>query len=82
MRNKQGNLYRAERKIRHYYKQEWCGYLTPSEAIALIDDGARPIDNTLYLRQYIQARKDNGESRPGWFYFFPSKEQMKCWGNQ
>jgi hypothetical protein len=76
---KNGNLDRAGRKVQHFYKREWCGYLTPSEALAILDDGAQPTNNTLYQREHLLEKKKKGDCRPQWFYFQPSKAQMERW---
>lgn len=80
--NRKGNLERAERKIRRFDKREWCGCLTPSEAIAILDDGAQQHSSVMYQREYLQSLKDKGISQPNWFYFYPSKAQMERWGTR
>lgn len=71
------NLRRAERKVRRLNKREWCGYLTPSEMLALVQDGARPTPNNQTMYDYHLERRERGESSPSWFYFYPSKEQLQ-----
>lgn len=80
MSKPKGNLQRAERKVRQYFKREWVGYLTPSEALAILDDGATEYPSSLYQREYLQGKKGKGDSAPQWFYFFPSKAQQERWG--
>jgi hypothetical protein len=80
MRSKHGNLKRAERKIRQFQGKQWVGYLTPSEALAILDDGATQHQSEMYQREYLQGQKDKGSSAPQWFYFFPSKAQQERWG--
>lgn len=82
MKNKQTNLQRAERKVKQHHKRQWCGVLTPSEALAILDDGAQEHQSSMYHREYLQDKKDKGDSRPQWFYFYPSKEQQKRWGKK
>lgn len=78
MKNKNGNLERAMRKIKQFSDtKQWCGCLTPSEALALLDDGGKETGNSLYQRQRIQSEINNGKCQPHWFYFFPSKQQLK-----
>lgn len=76
-----GNLRRAESKIRQYDKDEWGGCLTPSEALAILDDGARERYKKYSQREYLQSRKDKGDSEPTWFYFLASKAQQERWGH-
>ena len=72
-----GNLRRAMRKIRQFSNtKEWCGYLTPCEMIALLDDGGKETNNSMYQREYIQSHIDNGICNPFWFYFYPSRQQL------
>lgn len=66
------NLGVARAKVHQFSGRTWCGYLTPSEILALIKAGAKPDCNNLEIL-WIQAKKDSGDSRPGWFYFTPPK---------
>ncbi len=78
-----GNLRRAESKISRFSDTpQWCGYLTPSEALALLDDGGREGPSSMDKRKYFQEKRDSGDSAPQWFYFFPSKTQCKRWGKE
>lgn len=52
---------------------EFCGCMTPSEAIALLDRGAKA---TGHYEDYMRKRKKLGDSSPSWFYFIPSKELL------
>ncbi len=79
MRSKHGNLKRAERKIRQFQGRQWVGYLTPSEALAILDDGASEPHQHHTWREYLQKEKDKGSSAPQWFYFIPSKAQQERW---
>ncbi len=72
------NLRSAEIKIKQLADtRRWCGYLTPSEALAMLDDGAKPERST--IKQYLEEQKQAGSSNPTWFYFYPSREQMNRW---
>lgn len=80
LRRVNGNLRRAERKIRQFSDtKQWCGCLTPSEALALLDDGGKEHQSVMYQRAYLTEKKNKGDCRPSWFYFFPSKKQMERW---
>lgn len=57
----------AKSKVKHIYKREWCGFLTPCEIIALCGAGVHPRNK--YSIEYAQRDKDAGESRSTWFYF-------------
>ena len=66
------NLARAITKSKFYphMGNEWGGYYTPSEILALVKAGAR-VENQMSLK-YVETRVKNGDSRPCWFYFFAS----------
>ena len=75
-----GNLKRAERKISRFPDTYlWCGCITPCEALALLDDGGRAENSSLYDRAYLMEKKAKGECRPSWFYFYPTRTQMNRW---
>jgi hypothetical protein len=59
--------------------QEWCGYLTPSEAVALLDAGGIASE---HYDQSVRIRKAEGKSKPTWFYFIPSKDIEKALGKR
>lgn len=50
--------------------KDWGGYLTPSEILALIDNGCIPTDSyqKVWL-SYVLNKKKEGTSNPMWFYF-------------
>lgn len=74
------NLKSAEKKVSPCSdKKQWCGYLTPSEAIAILNDGAKSIGSWNQIEKLME-RKKLGNSSPSWFYFCPSKHQIKRWG--
>lgn len=77
-----GNLQRAERKIKHFSGREWCGYLTPSEVIAIVADGARLVNDHKGMLQYVQNEIVRGVSNPRWTYFHASHAQQKRWGSR
>lgn len=67
------NLDRALAKVKHYphLNNQWGGYLTPSEFVALVDAGATPAHaaDVDWDRKYMAA----GNCRPRWRYFYPDK---------
>ena len=69
-----GNLGRALGKVKHYHADQWCGYLTPSEILALLEAGAMATSGSGWEIAWAKRKKDSGESRPTWFYFSPRKE--------
>lgn len=77
-----GNLQRAERKVKHFSGREWCGYLTPSEVLAIIADGARLVNDHKGTLQYVQSEVDRGISNPRWTYFHATHAQQKRWGSR
>jgi len=76
-----GNLQRAERKVKHRSGREWCGYLTPSEVVALVADGATLVNNHKGELQYLQSEIARGISNPRWTYFYATHAQQKRWGS-
>lgn len=68
------NLDRALRKVTHHRAGVWCGYLTPSEILAVIDAGA-VITNDWKL-DWIKEDVRKGQCRPTWFYFTPRKQLL------
>ena len=64
MKNKDGNLERALKKVSPHYKNVYCGYLTPSEMLALIKRGAKESPNSIYSDEYINEKIAKGDSRP------------------
>lgn len=65
-----GNLERAVSKIKQTNGNEWGGYLTPSEILALLEAGA---DSTYSRRkrdiQECKQRLEAGQNNPWWWYF-------------
>ena len=53
-------------KIKHHYENIWCGYVTPSEAVALMRNGAIAEN---HYESYMKGRMSKGDSKPSWFYF-------------
>lgn len=54
--------------------EQWCGCLTPSEAVELIDAGGIAVS---YYENKMREYKAKGDSKPSWFYFIPSKDLKK-----
>jgi len=82
-KDQQGDLRRAERKIHPYADNTtWYGELTPSEALAVIDDGAAPASDGMYDREDFQSLVDAGDGEPRHFYFTPSRHQMRRWASK
>lgn len=50
----------------------WCGYLRADEIIVLLEAGAK--ETTEMYSTWAQTIKKNGDCRPAWFYFYPSKK--------
>lgn len=63
----QSNLKRASFKIKRHFKRTWCGYLTPSEFLALVKEKIQPRDkhDIERAKQYAQV----GDGSPAWYYF-------------
>lgn len=57
----------AKSKVRHFDKRIYCGWLTPSEFLALVDEGIQPRreDDVAFAKKW----KEKGRSDPSWFYF-------------
>lgn len=55
---------------------QWCGYLTPTEIIALIDAGAKPGLGWDSMLERVRLNKKTGISNPIWFYFYPNGIKM------
>jgi hypothetical protein len=53
--------------------KEFCGCITPSEAVELLNNGASAIG---HYDDFMRKRKKLGDSSPSWFYFIPSKELL------
>jgi len=70
---KTGNLQRALRKSKKFYDQTWCGYFTPSEIIALVEDGAKPDLGSQYQIPYTRECIKKGDCSRSWFYFYLGK---------
>jgi hypothetical protein len=81
MATKTGNLQRAERKVQHQEGREWGGYLTPSEALALVEDGARLTHDHKAKLRSLEIEVEQGDSAPAWIYFYASHTQQKRWGS-
>jgi hypothetical protein len=61
-----GDFIRALHKIMRYYDQ-WCGCLTPSEILALVENGICDYDETWI--DYAKQMRAKGDCSPFWFYF-------------
>lgn len=62
-----GNLRRALKKSKPFHNC-WCGYLTPSEIVALVKDGHRAKHEPWV--DYAKEKMKRGESNPTYFYFY------------
>lgn len=69
MKNKNGNLQRAIRKIKRYNDRQFGGYLTPCEIIAIMDNGGVVTDYGKSFVGYAEKHKKHGTGNPFWFYF-------------
>jgi hypothetical protein len=69
VKNKNGNLERAIRKIKYYLPpiKEWMGYITPSEHVALVKNGAVP--SRQFDLEFDRACMKSGRSNPEWRSF-------------
>jgi hypothetical protein len=61
------------------YTSFWCGFLTPSETLAIVSDGARLADSSLVTVEKLQEKKALGICNPRWVYFRPSRAQLDRW---
>lgn len=59
--------------------QQWCGCLTPSEAVELMNAGCVPTGNYAY---YMKLRKSVGDCKPSWFYCTLSPEVKEALGKR
>jgi hypothetical protein len=64
-----GDLIRALHKIKRFDKDVWCGYLTPSEILTLVDNGIQVQDHDEWMINYAKEKKKKGECHQTWFYF-------------
>lgn len=66
------NLFIAFKKASQYSAKEWCGYLTPNEIVALVDEaGAKPVESNNHLLQRARGDIKTGTIYCTWFYFYP-----------
>lgn len=70
------NLRRAYAKVKHHSKRVWCGYLTASEVVAIVGAGAKPEASNTHIVERARTAVAEGEAKPTWFYFTPSKEML------
>jgi hypothetical protein len=61
------NLARALAKCQHRVRNAWHGYLTPSEYLALLENGAKP--DVGRDADWAKERAASGDSNPCWVYF-------------
>jgi hypothetical protein len=58
----------ALRKLRHQDSRCYGGFLTTSEALALIDNGAKPSGNPSRVKDSLRDLQGRGMPGPHWFY--------------
>ena len=58
-------------KAKHFDGRVWCGAFTPSEILALVEDGARPEhpEHWDYDKKYLEDKIKKGICYQSWFYF-------------
>lgn len=62
----------------HYFKCNDClsGYLTPAEAIWLIDNDYQLVESNRYLETFLRQAIKEGKSSGRWLYFEKKKGTM------
>jgi len=70
------HLRSALSKVRHISGREWGGHLTPSEILALVEDGVKPSMQSPDVVESFKGKvgmaeqdKRSGDGRGSWFYF-------------
>ena len=58
-----------------YTPREFCGYLSPSEILTLVDNGATTRENI----EFVKMRKRKGESWRHWAYFYFPPQLEELW---
>jgi hypothetical protein len=59
----------AVKKLEPHMPKVWCGYLTPSEVLALVKDGYRLTHDHNHKVDHFQKEMDAGRSGQNWCYF-------------
>lgn len=72
---KDAQLALALRKLVHNGGREWAGCLTPSEILAVVADGAKPVRPADVSKAHDRATV--GHSEPWWFYCTPPQRRIK-----
>jgi hypothetical protein len=68
MRQPVSALDAALRKLSRQYSRSYGGFLTTTEALALIDNGAKPSGNPSRVKDSLRDLQGKGMPGPHWFY--------------
>jgi len=69
----------ALQKLQHQNARHWGGYMTASEALALMDAGCKP--NNPRVREYLLERKAAGDAAVSWHYFSVPERVRGMWND-
>lgn len=68
MRHPVSALDSALRKLSRQYARSYGGFITTTEALALIDNGAKPSGNPSRVKDRLRELQGKGMPGPHWFY--------------
>jgi hypothetical protein len=64
-------------KCKIFSYDRWCGYLTPTEILSLVDYGIEIDKFNEWVVNNAKKNKKIGISNPTWFYFKPNEDFLQ-----